>query len=340
MADYGDVCVLVPTLNEAATIAEVIDGFREQGLDDVLVVDGDSTDETREIAREHGARVIVQSGSGKGQAVQEGLEYVDSEYVLMLDGDGTYRPEDAPAMLDPLLSGEAEHVIGDRFADMESGAMTRLNQFGNGIIDRAFHLIHGQQQYDILSGYRAFARESVERLRLNAEGFGIETELAVECVKHGVGMAEVPITYLARPEDSETNLHPLWDGGTIILTLYRLAKTNNPLFYFGSVGASGVLVGGALAAYVGVEWFTRGIGHEVVAIVSAFFLLFGVQLLIFGVLSDMIVTLHRDQMHRLQRIESGRGVARKPSDPAVDPANSGHETETAVAEREVEPPDR
>ncbi|WP_135820708.1 S-layer glycoprotein N-glycosyltransferase AglJ [Halostella litorea] len=343
MADYGDVCVLIPTLNEAATIGEVIDGFHEQGLDNVLVVDGDSSDDTREIAEARGARVVVQSGSGKGQAVQEGLEYVDSEYVLMLDGDGTYRPEDAPAMLDPLFAGEAEHVIGDRFADMEAGAMTRLNQFGNGIIDRAFHFIHGQSNYDILSGYRAFTRESVELFRLNSEGFGIETELAVECVKHGVEMTEVPISYLARPEDSETNLHPVWDGGTIILTLYRLAKTNNPLFYFGSVGAAGVAAGGALAAYVGVEWITRGISHEVIAVVAAFALLFGVQLIIFGVLSDMIVTLHRDQMHRLQRLESDRKTGRKTAGRAVDPAepaDAERDPEVAAAEREAEPPDR
>jgi dolichol-phosphate mannosyltransferase len=306
MADYGDVCVLIPTLNEAATIGEVIDGFREQGLDDVLVVDGESTDGTREIAEERGARVVVQSGSGKGQAIQEAMDYVDREYVLMLDGDGTYRPEDAPTMLEPLLSGDTKHVIGNRFADMEEGAMTRLNQFGNGIIDRAFHYIHGEERYDILSGYRAFTRDSMDRLRLESEGFGIETELAVECVKNGIAMAEVPIAYLARPESSETNLHPLWDGGTIILTLYRLAKTNNPLFYFGSVGATGVLVGGVLAAYVGVEWFTRSVSHEVIAVVSAFFLLFGVQLLIFGVLSDMIVSLHREQMHRMDRVETER----------------------------------
>ncbi|PSQ27014.1 TIGR04182 family glycosyltransferase [Halobacteriales archaeon QS_9_68_17] len=306
MADYRDVCVLIPTLNEAATIGEVIDGFREQGFDDVLVVDGDSTDGTRETAEERGARVVVQSGSGKGQAIQEAMDYVDREHVLMLDGDGTYRPEDAPTMLEPLLSGDAEHVIGNRFADMEEGAMTRLNQFGNGIIDRAFHYIHGEKRYDVLSGYRAFTRDSVDRLRLESEGFGIETELAVECVKNGIVMAEVSIAYLARPESSETNLHPLWDGGRIILTLYRLAKTNNPLFYFGSVGATGVLVGGVLAAYVGVEWFTRSVSHEVIAVVSAFFLLFGVQLLIFGVLSDMIVSLHREQMHRMDRIETER----------------------------------
>ena len=130
MAGRDDVCVLIPTYDEAATIGEVVAGFREQGFDEVLVIDGHSTDGTRAIAREHGARVVEQSGRGrgrgKGQAVREGIDLVERPYVLMVDGDGTYRPEDAGRLLEPLLEGAAEHVIGDRYADMDAGAMTRF----------------------------------------------------------------------------------------------------------------------------------------------------------------------------------------------------------------------
>ena len=116
MVDRSDVCVLLPTLEEAETIGDVVAGFRDAGFEHVLVVDGNSTDGTREIAREHGARVMTQSGAGKGQAVREGVATVDREYVLMADGDGTYRPADADRMLEPLFEGRADHVIGDRFA--------------------------------------------------------------------------------------------------------------------------------------------------------------------------------------------------------------------------------
>ncbi len=247
MPDKEDVCVLIPTLNEAETIGEVIDGFREQGFSNVLVVDGDSEDGTRDVATDHGARVITQSGVGKGQAVREGLEHIDTEYVLMLDGDGTYKPADAETMLEPLDDGY-NHVIGNRFAEMNDGSMPRLNHFGNRIINRAFSIIHGSDFKDILSGYRAFTRKSAERAYLTSDGFGVETELAVECVKHGVPTVVVPIQYEERPDDSETNLHPLWDGGDIIMTLYQLAKTNNPLFYFGSVGMLSGLFGVFLGA--------------------------------------------------------------------------------------------
>ncbi|AXR77241.1 S-layer glycoprotein N-glycosyltransferase AglJ [Natrarchaeobaculum sulfurireducens] len=296
-----DVCVLIPTLNEAATIGDVIDGFYEEGFTNVVVVDGDSDDETQEIARERGAGVIVQSGDGKGQAVREAVQYLDVPYVLMVDGDGTYDPADAETMLEPLSRGY-EHVIGNRFADMDDDAMKALNGFGNRMINRAFRFIHGPDYDDILSGYRAFTVDSFERLSLDSDGFTIETELAVECVKHGVETTVVPISYSARPEESETNLHPITDGGTIILALYSLAKTNNPLFYFGSLGLTGIVTGGLIAVYVLWRWLQYGIGHEILAVVSAAAILVGVQLLMFGVLSDMLVTLHREQRRRLEQI--------------------------------------
>ncbi|MUV90045.1 S-layer glycoprotein N-glycosyltransferase AglJ [Halapricum sp. CBA1109] len=306
MVDRSDVCVLIPTYNEAAAIGDVVEGFRERGYENVLVMDGHSTDGTREIAERKGARVHTQSGTGqgagKGQAVREALSLIESPVVLMLDGDATYRPDQAERLLEPIFEGEAEHVIGDRFADMESGAMSRLNQFGNRLINRLFRTIHGKDFADILSGYRAFTLDSARRFALTADGFGIETEMAVECVKHSVRTTVVPITYEARPDDADTSLSPVRDGSVILLTLYRMAKTSNPLFYFGSVGTVSMLLGVLAGIYVVVEWVTRGISHEVIALVGGLAIIFGVQLLIFGVLSDMIVTLHREQMHFIERL--------------------------------------
>jgi dolichol-phosphate mannosyltransferase len=220
----------------------------------------------------------------------------------MLDGDGTYRPEDADTMLEPLLSGDADHVIGNRFADMEADAMTRLNGVGNALIQSAFQLVHRDTVGDILSGYRAFSRRSVEQMHLSATGFGIETEMAVECVKHGIATTEVPITYRARPEETESKLHPFSDGVAIWWTLLSLAKTNNPLFYFGSVGVLSTVSGAAVAAFVGYEWFVNRISHEVLALVAASGILVGVLLLLFALLSDMIHSLHREQKHRIDRL--------------------------------------
>ena len=332
MDEYDDVCVLVPTYEEASTIGDVVRRFREQGFERVLVVDGGSTDGTRELAREAGARVIEQSGSGKGQAVREALGYVEAPYVLMVDGDATYRPEDADRMVAPLLAGEAEHVIGNRFADMQPGAMSRFNKVGNGVINRAFRWIHGEDFRDILSGYRAFTRRSVEGFLLTAEGFGIETELAVECVKHGVETTVVPVTYEPRPDDSETNLSPVRDGATIILTLYQMAKTNNPLFYFGSVGVASTLVGLVLAAYVGIEWVTRNVSHEVIAVVAGVAVLFGVQVALFGVLADLIVDVNREQTRQFERV--ARQVTRERGGGEGDPVADGSVADPAAGDEE------
>ena len=296
-----EVCILIPTLNEAATIGEVIEGFQAEGFWNILVVDGGSTDETRAIAESQGADVMIQTGDGKGQAVREGVRHIDAEFILMVDGDGTYRPSDAHNLLEPITEGRADHVIGNRFAHMSDGAMSRLNYAGNRMINRAFAFIHGRVLEDILSGYRAFTKDSFERINPRIDGFGIETELAVECVKRRQRTQVVPVHYDPRPDGSTTNLHPIRDGGAIILTLYRLARTSNPLFYFGSVGVLSTITGLIIGTYVGYRWFVLGISHEVLALLAAFGVMFGVQLLMFGLLSDMIVTLHREQMQQLER---------------------------------------
>lgn len=294
-----DICVVIPTLDEEATIGDVVGGFRSEGLENILVIDGGSDDDTRQVATDAGATVRTQSGSGKGQAVREALNTISADYILLVDGDGTYRAADAEKLLDPLLTGNADHVIGNRFADMHPDAMSRLNRTGNKLINWSFQLIHGANFRDVLSGYRAFSGDSIEKMDLSSDGFGIETEMAVECAKRNIDTAVVQISYDPRPAGSKTNLRPFRDGLVIILTLYRLARMNNPLFYFGSVGVTSIIGGGLLAGYVGFRWFARGISHEVLAVVAAFAILLGVQLIMFGLLSDLIVSLHREQMQQL-----------------------------------------
>jgi dolichol-phosphate mannosyltransferase len=342
--DPDDVCVLLPTMNEAATVGEVVEGFREQGFENVLVVDGGSTDGTRTKARAAGARVLEQRGRGKGQAVRQAVtEEISAPVVLMADADGTYRPADAEALLAPIEEGQADHVIGDRSADIEPGAMSRLNRIGNRLANGVFRAVHGQPLGDILSGYRAFTRDAFLRYNLSADGFGIETELAVEAVKHHTPVAVVPITYRARPDDSETNLNPVTDGGRIFFTLYRLAKTNNPLFYFGSVGVAALFAGSAVAWYVAAEWFLRTppVSHEALTVVAAAGIILGVQLLVFGVLSDAIVTANREQTRRLEELveqvaerpaETTHGVAREEQE--SDPTDRREPATAAASDEE------
>ncbi len=331
-ATASDVCVLLPTLNEAATIESVVHDYIDAGFSNVLVVDGDSEDETRQLARDAGARVITQTGTGKGQAIREAVEHITAEVVLMADADATYDVSDAERMLEPILVGDFDHVIGNRFANMQPGAMTPLNKIGNRIINSAFALIHGQNYRDILSGYRAFTTESFSQMQLSADGFGVETEMSVECAKRGFKTEVVPITYRPRPDGSDTNLHPIRDGGIIFIELYRKAKTNNPLFYFGSVGAISTTIGLILGFYVVYRWLAFGIGHEILAIGAVAGVLFGVQLLMFGVLSDMLLSLHREQLSRFELLEARTQTQSPPTSQSSEGDRSANADDAISAE--------
>ena len=130
----NDVCVLIPTLNEAKTISDIVKKFLTDGYR-VLVIDGHSTDDTRELAASAGAEVIVQTGKGKGQAIQQAFATIEDEYVVMIDGDGTYLPDEIGVVLAPILDGQADHVIGNRFVNFSKGAFTRLNLVGNKLLN-------------------------------------------------------------------------------------------------------------------------------------------------------------------------------------------------------------
>ncbi|NYT06613.1 MAG: S-layer glycoprotein N-glycosyltransferase AglJ [Methanomicrobiales archaeon] len=299
--DQDAVCIFIPTLNEAPTIGPLVTTFRKKGFSHILVMDGNSTDATVRIAREAGAVVHTQSGKGKGEAIIEAIELIEQPYILMLDGDGTYDPDDADAMLEPLFEG-ADHVIGNRLAFPEKGALTALNHFGNEVINYLFKVAHGAYLYDILSGYRAFTRAGIRQMQLSERGFEIEieTEIAVEAVRNNQKTVIVPVKYGKRP-GTETKLHPFKDGFKIARTVYRLAKINNPLFYFGLIGIIILIAGGLTGLYVVYEWM-NGIERIPMTILTLLLIMVGFNIFMFGVIADMLLTFHREVMREIHRL--------------------------------------
>ncbi|MFP4655869.1 MAG: S-layer glycoprotein N-glycosyltransferase AglJ [Methanohalobium sp.] len=298
-SENENICILIPTLNEESTIVELIEGFKSEGFDNILVIDGNSTDRTCELAESEGANVVVQSGKGKGQAVQEAFKIIESEYVVMTDGDGTYLPSDIHTMLSPVLEGDADHVIGNRFANYDPDAFTRLNLIGNRALNKLFSYAYRKKLNDILSGYRAFTIEVIKTLELNETGFEIESEMTIESIKKDFNVVEVPITYLARHTEASTKLNPLKDGFRIGMTIYKLAKMHNPMFYFGIIGAVLILLGTLSGIFVVVEWIV-GITHLPLTVLTALLIISGVQMFIFGLMSDLIVSLHRETIRTLR----------------------------------------
>ncbi len=295
-----EVCVLIPTLNEAPTIGTIVREFRDLGYSHILVIDAKSTDNTVKYAREAGATVRTQSGKGKGNAIIEAFEIIEQPYILMLDGDGTYSPKDAEKMLTPLFLG-FDQVIGDRLINAEEGAFSRLNLFGNHMLNILFKIAHSRDLHDILSGYRAFTKLAVSQMHLKEHGFEIETEISVEAVRNGQRIMVVPIRYSSRPGTS-TKLSPFHDGVKIVSTIYRLARVNNPMFYFGMMGVFTSILGILVGIYVLLEWF-RNIEHIPLTILTVLLIVVGIEIFMFGMISDMLLVFHREIIREIQLLQ-------------------------------------
>jgi dolichol-phosphate mannosyltransferase len=298
---YKDVCVLIPTLNEEESIEPVIREFKALGFENILVADGHSTDATIAKAKDAGARIFIQSGSGKGQALKEVFEEIEEKYILLIDGDGTYLPAEASLVLDPVLRGKADHVVGNRLVNVRVGALKGLNMLGNKMINRFFATIYRVPLSDILSGYRAFTSEGIRRLDLSTPGFEIESEITIESVKKGLRIIEVPITYMPRSAGTKTKLHPFRDGLKIILTIFRMAKTENPMFYFGLIGSLFGLAGFLIGLFVARDWLCWQIEHIPLTILTAILIIVGFQLFLIGMQGDMMASMHREMIRELHR---------------------------------------
>jgi glycosyltransferase involved in cell wall biosynthesis len=224
------ITILIPCYNEATAIADVIKKFPRDKLTrygytlDILVIDNNSSDATAEIALAAGARVIHESKPGKGNAIRAGFYNIkdDTDYVAMLDGDDTYRPEEILRLIEPIDSGFAQVIIGSRMhGRIRAGSMKKFNHFGNRVYSRLVRTAYGVPVTDVLTGYYAWSREAVEVLRphLKAQDFTIEMEMVTKMARLGYGIYSVPISYDARIGDS--SLKPITDGSRIMKTYVR-----------------------------------------------------------------------------------------------------------------------
>ena len=217
-----EISIIVLTLNEGKNLQRVLRGFRNKllGRDaKITVIDGNSTDDTVEIAQAEDVNVIIQRTTGKGAAIREGLEFLETNFFVFIDGDGTYDPNEVERLIVPLVDDEADMVIGSRFlGDMESGSMTLLNRFGNWFFTTLINYLKGAQITDALSGYRALRGECLRYISLASEGFEIEAELTMEFLSRGYRVMEIPIRYKRRRE-GKTKLRPIRDGLRILKAL-------------------------------------------------------------------------------------------------------------------------
>lgn len=233
--------VAIPCLNEAVAIGSLVLMARRY-VDEVLVVDDGSSDETANIAREAGATVISHgSQQGKGRAIKTSLRYASEnrfEALVFMDGDGQHNPEEIPSLLEPIIGGDADLVIGYRTLDQ----MPVYRRFGRTVLDvvtGAGHTITDSQ-----CGFRALNRRSIESMfdSLRKDDFSTESEmLQVAQAKH-LRVGERPINCKYGDFDTSTK-NPFTHGFEVLTSLFWLSVEKKPLLYFGVPGFASIALG-------------------------------------------------------------------------------------------------
>jgi len=297
-----DLVIVIPTLNEEAGIATTINSIKKH-LDGkfsfkILVVDGSSTDKTVEIAKSLGAKILKQRRRGYGDALQTGFYYVDtrmnSSITVMLDADGTYEPKDIIKMSEIILNGEADFVIGNRFANMDKNAMTKLNKFGNKTLSAIARKLLKIKITDTQCGLRAFRSDLANIFFTASSGMPFATEMLSATKSYQIKIKEIPTSYHKRL--GETKLTPFNDGMKILSTIIRLLRDTRPLAVFGLTGLFFIAVGMITGIEVLSEYFKTGtIVRIPSAVLTVLLIVLGVQSISLGLISDLISNRTHDK---------------------------------------------
>ncbi len=188
MSNHPRVTVVICARNEEADIADVVRGAKPYA-DEILVMDGHSTDRTREIASAEGARVELDPGKGKGSAVRAALEKASGDILVFMDADGSHDPRDIPRLVAPVASGESDLCVGSRFLGGSEELSINFGQLirsiGNISMNIAINKRFSVHLSDTLNGFRAIRRETGAGLRLRENKHTIEQEMVIKALRQG-----------------------------------------------------------------------------------------------------------------------------------------------------------
>ncbi len=240
------IAVLVPCYNEELTVTKVVTDFQKALPEaDIYVYNNNSTDKTRELAVSAGAIVRDEYAQGKGNVVRSRFRDIDADVYVMVDGDDTYPAEEVDKLIQPVLDGRADMVIGDR---LSNGTYAKENKrgfhnFGNNLVRWLINTLFHAHINDIMTGYRAFSKKYVKSMPVLSDGFQIETEMTIFSLNYGMKIVELPIIYRDRPEGSFSKLNTFKDGFRVLLTIFNLLKDQRPLLFFSLVSILCLLLG-------------------------------------------------------------------------------------------------
>jgi glycosyltransferase involved in cell wall biosynthesis len=227
MREGGKTAVIIPALNEEEGIKKVIAAI-PGWVDEVLVVDNGSTDRTSEVARSLGAQVLFEPRRGYGSACLAGIGTLkDVDVVVFLDGDFSDYPEEMDRLVDPILRGEADMVIGSRvLGRREKGALTLQARFGNWLACLLMRALW-KFPYTDLGPFRAISFQGLRRLDMADRDYGWTVEMQVKGAIHGLRSREVPVSYrrrIGRSKVSGTLKGVVFAGAKILYTIFKFSR--------------------------------------------------------------------------------------------------------------------
>jgi glycosyltransferase involved in cell wall biosynthesis len=265
------VAVLIPCYNESKTITKVVQDFKRALPEaELYVYDNNSTDGSAELAAAAGATVRYENRQGKGNVIRSMFQQVDADCYLMADGDDTYPAEQALQMIEPILNGQFDMVVGDRLSSTYFTENKRaFHNFGNMLVRFLINRIFGSNIQDIMSGYRTFSKSFVKNFPIISSGFEIETEMTIHALDKNFNIYELPILYRDRPLNSPSKLNTFMDGFKVILTIINLFKNLRPLAFFSMFSTAGTLIAIGFTIPIIIEYLHTGLVPRFPTLISA-----------------------------------------------------------------------
>ena len=257
--DALDVAVLLPCRDEEETIGEVVRAFRE-ALPGArcYVYDNASADGTAEAAAAAGAEVRSEPLPGKGNVVRRMFMDVEADVYVLADGDGAHEAAAAPRMVERLVAGNLDMVVGTRDA-VSQRARRRGHALGNALLGWIIRTQFGGAFTDVSSGYRVLSRRLVKSVPITSRRFEIEPELTAHCAHLRLPCAETPTRYVERPPGSASKLSTMRDGRRALLALALLVRDLHPVRFFSAIGAVFALAALGLGIPLFLTWLESGL---------------------------------------------------------------------------------
>lgn len=281
------IAVILPCLNEAATIGEVVGSFSATlPTADVFVIDNGSTDGTAEIAEAAGAHVLVEPAKGKGNAIRRAFTAVDADAYVVADGDGTYDESQAHRLVELLRLHRLDMVVGAR-RKAACDAFRPGHEWGNRLFNRTLKALFGSAFKDVFSGYRVLSDRYVKSFPALSSGFEIETEMTIHAILLRMPVLEVDCDYKARLAGSASKLKKYRDGARILWTILNFLRQHRPLLFFSVASAIFLGAGSALFVPVFAEYLRTGLVPRMpTLVVSIGFAVICVLLMVCGLILD------------------------------------------------------